>query len=111
MVGVQYYLPFLEGRFVITGNYTHSSSGNIQQQSTNDFNAEKIAGGDPTRTFKSATYYDANVFVGLTDAFKVGLSWQHVEQIFLAHGLAGKEVMGDSPEHNDRLEMSTYFFF
>jgi hypothetical protein len=111
MVGVQYYLPFLEGRFVITGNYTHSSSGNIQQQSSNNFDAEKTAGGDPTRTFKAASYYDANVFLGLTDSFKVGLSWQHVEQVFLAHGLAGQEQMGDSKEHNDRFEMSTYFFF
>jgi hypothetical protein len=111
MVGVQYYLPILGGRVVVTGNYTHASSDNIQQQSTNNFNAEKTAGGDPTRTFKSASYYDANVFVGLTEAFKVALSWQHVEQVFLAHGLAGLEAMGDSTEHNDRVEISTFFFF
>jgi hypothetical protein len=111
MVGAQYYLPVFDGRIVVTGNYTRASSDNIQQQPRADFNTEKNAGGNPTRTFKQASYYDANVFVGLTDSFKVALSWQHVEQVFLAHGLAGQEVMGDSTEHNDRFELSTFFFF
>jgi hypothetical protein len=111
MIGAQYYLPFLRGRFVVTGNYTHASSGNIQQQGTNNFAYEVAAGGNPTRTFKAASYYDANVFMGLTDYFKVALSWQHVEQVFLAHGPPGMEVMGDATEHNDRVEVSTFFFF
>jgi hypothetical protein len=111
MIGVQYYLPFLSGRWVITGNYTHAFSDNIQQQNTASFANEKSAGGDPTRTFSAANYYDANLFIGITDSFKAALSWQRVEQHFLAHGLAGQEVMGDSPEHNDRLEISTFFFF
>jgi hypothetical protein len=111
MIGVQYYLPFLSGRVVLSGNYTHAFSDNIQQQSTASFANEKSAGGDPTRTFSAANYYDANLFIGITDSFKAALSWQRVEQHFLAHGLAGQEVMGDSPEHNDRLEISTFFFF
>jgi hypothetical protein len=113
-VGLQYYLPFLEGRAVITGNYSHAYSDNVQQQPTNVYANEKAAGGDPTRTFKAANYYDANLFVGLTDSFKVALSWQHVEQIFLASGaatLGQPVVMRDSPEHNDRFEISTFFFF
>ncbi len=125
MVGLQYYLPFLEGRFVITGNYTHASLPNIQQVGSscptcstpppNSFANERAAGGDPTRTYHEATYYDANIFMGITDSFKVGLSWQHVEQTFLASlppgGSAGQEVMQDSKEHNDRFELSTFFFF
>jgi hypothetical protein len=114
MVGLQYYLPFLDGRFVITGNYSHSYSDNIQQQPTNVYVNEKAAGGDPTRTFKSASYYDANLFMGLTDSFKVALSWQHIEQVFLATGSASlgqPVVMQDSPEHNDRFEISTFFYF
>ena len=111
MIGAQYYLPFLQGRVAVSGNYTHAVSNNMQQQSTGSFPAEDLAGGNPTRTFKYATYYDANVFVGITDFFKVGLSWQHVEQVFLATGVPGSEVMQDSPEHNDRFEISTFFFF
>jgi hypothetical protein len=111
MIGAQYYLPVLDGRIVVSGNYTHASSDNMQQQAKADFTLEKNAGGNPTRTYKTASYYDANVFVGLTDSFKVALSWQHVEQVFLAHGLAGQEVMGDSTEHNDRFELSTFFYF
>jgi hypothetical protein len=126
MVGAQYYLPFLNGRFVITGNYTHSNLSNIQQLGAscptcstpppNTFQNERTAGGDPTRTFKEATYYDANLFMGITDSFKVGLSWQHVEQVFLASANAGSMAaqdgtMQDSKEHNDRFEVSTFFFF
>jgi hypothetical protein len=116
MIGLQYYLPFLEGRFAITGNYTHSASNNLQQTNSIGpanarFTVEKNAGGDPTRTFKEASYYDANILVDITKAFKAGLSWQHVEQVFLATGLAGLEQMKDSTEKNDRFELSTLFFF
>jgi hypothetical protein len=111
MVGLQYYLPVLQGRIVVSGNYSHAYSNNMQQQGTNNYNAEYLAGGDPQRTFKSAYYYDANVFIGFTESFKAALSWQHVEQIFMASGLPGSVVMKNSPEHNDRLEISTFFFF
>ena len=121
MAGLQYYLPFLDGRFVITGNYTRAQSDNmLEQQAPNPacgnssgfcFAVEKNAGGNPTRTYRAANYYDANLFMGITDSLKIVLSWQRVEQIFLAHGLAGQEVMGDSSEHNDRFEFSTFFFF
>jgi hypothetical protein len=131
MIGLQYYLPFLQGRFVLSGNYTHMSMNNVQQWGqapptafaglssaafNPGFEAEKAAGGDPTRNFHEATYYDANLFMGITDSFKVGLSWQHVEQVFLASlpkgaALSADPVMQDSKEHNDRFEISTFFYF
>jgi hypothetical protein len=111
MVGVQYYLPVLEGRVVVAANFTRAASDNLRQQNTPDFIAEKNAGGDPTRTFRKSDYYDANVFVGITRSLKTGLSWQHVEQTFLATGLPGQEVMKDSIEKNDRFEIAVYLFF
>jgi len=112
MVGLQYYLPVLDGRIVLTGNFTHARSDNLQQlPGGTDFTAEKSAGGDPTRTFKESAYYDVNLFVAMTRSLKAGLSWQHTEQTFLATGLAGTEIMKDSKEKNDRVQIAGYLFF
>jgi hypothetical protein len=111
MVGLQYFLPVLAGRLALAGNFTRAKSNNLQQQGTPDFIAEKNAGGDPTRTFKQSDYYDVNLFLEITRPLKLGLSWQHTEQTFLATGLAGQEVMQDAKERNDRFSVAGYFFF
>jgi hypothetical protein len=111
MVGFQYYLPIAAGRVVLSGNYTRASSNNLRQQDTPDFTAEKNAGGDPTRTFNKAEYFDANLFVGWTRSLKTAVSWQRIEQTFLATGLPGQEVMRDTKERNDRVELALYLFF
>ncbi len=111
MVGFQYYLPIAAGRIVLTGNYSRAVSDNLRQQDTADFNAEKNAGGDPTRTFNRAEYFDANLFIGLTRSLKTAVSWSRIEQTFLATGLAGQEVMKDTKERNDRVELALYLFF
>jgi hypothetical protein len=111
MVGFQYYLPIAAGRIVLSGNYSRAASDNLRQQDTADFNAEKNAGGDPTRTFNKAEYFDANLFIGLTRSLKTAVSWQRIEQTFLATGLAGQEVMKDTKERNDRVELALYLFF
>jgi hypothetical protein len=48
--------------------------------------------------------------IDITKAFKAGLSWQHVEQVFLATGLYGQEQLKDYTGKNDRFEISSFFF-
>jgi hypothetical protein len=121
MVGAQYFLPIAKGRIVLTGNYTQAVSPNLLQTEGGNFQAEVSAGADPTRTFRKARYIDVNLFGDITPAIRVGLSFQRITQTFLAAKVADtpdrldalKEdtVMTDAEEHNDRYELSGYFFF
>ena len=73
IVGASYYLPFWDGRVWVSGNYAQIKSNNIVQYTP-----------IPGRPFvySKATYWDANLFVTLTDHFQAGYSFQAVEQTF-----------------------------
>jgi hypothetical protein len=120
MAGFQYFLPIANGRVVLTGNYTQASSPNVTQTVGGSYDDEVIAGADPTRTFRKAQYFDVNLFGDITPAIRVGLSWQRITQTFLAAKVGVIDVRGalkddirmtDAKEHNDRYELSGYFFF
>jgi hypothetical protein len=120
MAGFQYFLPIAKGRVVLTGNYTQASSPNLRQTSNGSYDNEVTAGADPTRTFRKAEYFDVNLFGDVTPAIRVGLSWQRITQTFLAGKVGTIDLDGaskddirmmDTKEHNDRYEVSGYFFF
>ncbi|SRR6266545_1706092 len=92
MAGFQLYLP-PGGKLVLTGNYTRGKSDNIGQSAPE--------GGDPSRTFKVAEYYDGNVFVDITAAVRAGASFQYVRQRYVDGGI----------EQNKRIEVGGLFFF
>jgi hypothetical protein len=92
VVGAQYYLPVLQGRIWISGNYSQVKSGNIVKLTP-----------IPARSsvYSKAQYIDGNLFVGLTDQLQVGYSFQLVQQTF-----------GDGVEaKNYRNEGAFHFFF
>jgi len=93
MVGVQYFLP-PSGRLSLAANFSASESPNIAQPIEE--------GGDPSRTFWKALYYDVNLFVDLTAATRMALSYQHIGQTFVANN--GKEM-------NERFELTGLLFF
>jgi hypothetical protein len=93
IAGLQYFLP-PAGRFVLTANYSTSKSSNIAQPVDQ--------GGDPSRTFWKAVYYDANLFADVTPAIRLALSYQHIGQTFVA---------SNGKEKNDRFELSGILFF
>jgi len=92
VIGIQYYLPVFSGRIWISGNLSRVKSGNILSLTP-----------IPGRPFvySSAQYYDANLFVALTDSLQTGYSFQTVEQTF-----------GDNVKaRNYRNEVALHFFF
>jgi hypothetical protein len=93
MAGLQYFLP-PSGKLILTGNFSASKSTNLAQSVPD--------GGDPSRTFYKALYYDANVFADVTPAVRMALSYQHIGQTFVANN--GKEK-------NERFELTGLYFF
>jgi hypothetical protein len=73
IVGGSYYLPFWGGRIWVSGNYAQIKSNNIVKYTP-----------IPGRPFvySKSRYWDANLFVTLTDHFQAGYSFQSVEQTF-----------------------------
>jgi hypothetical protein len=92
MIGFQLYLP-PGGKIVVTGNFTRARSDNIGQ--------DIPEGGDPTRTFKVAEYYDANLFFDITPSIRTGGSYQVIRQRYVDGGA----------ELNKRVEIGGLFFF
>jgi hypothetical protein len=98
IVGLQYYLP-PTGRVFVTTNYSQALSNNI---------ASLFHPGATTQlwvnskaVFSSSRYIDGNLFVDITPAARVGVSYQRVQQV-LADGTNAR---------NDRYEMTWLYFF
>jgi hypothetical protein len=98
VVGIQYYLP-PTGRVFITGNYSQGKSNNIA--SLYHPGAITQLWINPRGVFSASWYVDGNLFVDITPAARMGLSYQRVAQT-LADG---------TKAHNDRYEMTWLYFF
>jgi hypothetical protein len=64
-IGLQYYVPSVDGRLWLSGNWAHLESNN-----TNLF-------GTPDRTRKSLDWFDGNIFVGVTPAIQLGVEYAY----------------------------------
>ena len=73
VVGLQYYLPVMDGKVWVSGNYS-------QLKSSNAVKLTPIAG--QSAVYKQARYFDGNLFVALTGSLQLGYSFQMVEQTF-----------------------------
>ena len=92
VIGAQYYLPIAGGKVWVAGTYAQVSSNNMLL-----LTPAASWGG----VYKSARYYDANVFAALTPAVQLGLSFQATQQTY-----------GDgSKPTNLRAELGMTFFF
>lgn len=92
VVGLQYYLPIADGKFWVSGNYSHLKSDNIVKLTP-------IPG--QSAVYSQAQYVDGNLFVALSPSMQVGYSFQLVEQTF-GDGVKAK---------NYRNEGGFHFFF
>jgi hypothetical protein len=92
VVGLQYYLPVWNGRVWVSGNYSRLDSDNV---------AELTPISARQAVYVRAEYIDANLFVKLTEAFRVGLSFQTVKQTF-SDGVWTR---------NHRSQAAVHFFF
>ena len=96
MVGLQYYLP-PTGRVIVSGNYTQSFSKNM---------ADLYPKGGAeimlfSRVAKLSRYADANVFVDVTPAVRVGGSFQYSTTEY---------VDGTTPRNLRWMGQALYFF-
>jgi hypothetical protein len=92
VVGLQYYLPILDGRVWISGNHSQIKSDNIK-----DITPQPGWGG----IYTISKYYDGSLFVAITDAIQMGASFQVVQQ-----------TLGDGvPVLNYRSEFGMHMFF
>jgi hypothetical protein len=97
VVGVQYYLPFADGRVWVSGNYSQLKSTNIVS-----LTPENSRGG----VFYWQDYFDANAYAAITPAVQLGISYQYTHQVF------GDRPFGAHPESNNhRGELGFRFFF
>lgn len=89
LVGAQYYLPVLNGKVWISGNYSHAESNNIDLY------------GAVGKVTKAEDWFDANVFVDPVGALRVGLEYANFNTMY-ADGLHAT---------NHRLQLSGFFIF
>jgi hypothetical protein len=98
VIGLQYYLPFADGRIWVSGNYSQLKSTNIVS-----LTPENSRGG----VFYWQDYFDANAYAAVTPAVQIGISYQYTHQVF------GDRPFGRAhPEsENHRGELGFRFFF
>lgn len=90
LLGAQYYLPGLEGRMWVSGNFSHMESSNSPALFAK---SAKVRGAED--------WWDANLFGDVTPALRVGLEYAQ----FIDH-----YVDGSSPL-NQRVQLSGFFIY
>jgi hypothetical protein len=89
LVGLQYYLPKLDGRMWISGNYSHLDSNNSRNH------------GAPTGVRSSMDWFDVNLFGDVTPAVRLGLEYAY----FNDHYADGMDAI------NHRVQLSAFYLF
>jgi hypothetical protein len=92
VVGAQYYLPIMNGRVWASGTYSEIRSSNIKD-------ITPLPGW--AGIFTHSYYYDASLFVAITDQIQAGAGFQRVRQDF------GDDVVA----WNYRTEFAMHMFF
>lgn len=91
IIGAQYYLP-PSGKVFITANYSGMKSDNA---------ASYVAASGKSKIFDKSYWLDANLFVDLTSAVRLGAEYAFFHQTY-ADGVAAK---------NTRLQFSGFYLF
>ncbi len=92
VVGAQYYLPISRGKVWVSGNYAQMTSNNILLLTP---------AASWGAVYKTARYYDGNVFVAVTPSTQLSASFQYTQQTY-----------GDGAKPNNiRSEVAVLFFF
>jgi hypothetical protein len=95
LIGAQYYFPGLDGKFWISGNYSHSESANTH------YYAGTGQAASATGARSSEDWFDVNLFVDPTPSVRVGAEYAN----FNDHYTDGVSVT------NHRVQMSGFFIF
>jgi hypothetical protein len=93
LLGLQYYLPGLNGRVWVSGNFSHMESSNTPTLFNGAKTIAKVRGAED--------FWDANLFTDVTPSVRLGLEYAQ----FIDH-----YVNGNSPT-NQRVQFSGFFIF
>jgi hypothetical protein len=70
LIGGQYYVPGVDGRVWVSGNYSHTSSDNIGKY------------GSPTAVRDTEDWFDVNLFVDPTPAVRLGFEYANFNDMY-----------------------------
>jgi hypothetical protein len=70
--GLQYYLPGLNGRVWVSGNYSHQESSNLPNLFPNS-----------SKVRAKEDWFDANVFMDITPAFRIGFEYANFKDTYV----------------------------
>jgi hypothetical protein len=89
LIGVQYYLPGVDGKLWVSGNFSHMSSANSHFY------------GSTTGTLSEEDWFDVNFFVAPTPALRIGIEYANFRNIYVD----GQDAI------NHRGQLSGFFIF
>ncbi|HEX4457938.1 MAG TPA: hypothetical protein VIA18_08200 [Polyangia bacterium] len=95
LVGVQYYLPGLDGRMWVSSNYTRSSSDN----------AYKYAASAATGGRKHEDFADANLFADILPSVRLGLEYAYFRDTY------SDTAVGSTFAVHHRVQLSAFYLF
>jgi len=93
LVGLQYYLPGLDGRMWVSSNYSHLSSDN----------AAKYASSLITGARKHEDFVDANLFADVLPSVRLGLEYAFFRDVY--------SDAGSTFAVNHRVQLSAFYLF
>jgi hypothetical protein len=103
LLGLQYYLPGLDGKAWVSGNYSHMESGNTVQFSRTDFltNPAQINFVSATGVLASRDWFDVNLFADVASGVRVGAEYANFNDKYVdgIHAI------------NHRVQLSGFFMF
>jgi hypothetical protein len=89
LVGLEYYLPFVNGRVALFGNVSHSQL------------ADAATFPSPAKVRDHESFYDVGFFVDPTESLRFGIDYAHIDDVY-ADGVKAKNEAG---------QISGFFFF
>ena len=93
-VGAEYYLPGLEGKYWVSGNYSHLTSSNAHYYTGAGY-------AKPTAVISDTDWFDVNLFGDITPAVRLGLEYANFNDQYVdgTHAI------------NHRIQMSAFYIF
>ena len=93
-VGAEYYLPGLDGKYWVSGNYSHLTSSNAHYYTGAGY-------AKPTAVISDTDWFDVNLFGDITPAVRLGLEYANFNNQYVdgTHAI------------NHRAQMSAFYIF
>jgi hypothetical protein len=94
LFGGQYYLPGVDGKIFISGNYSHTQSANSHYYAVGSL-------GSPKSVIAASDWFDVNLFADMTPAIRWGIEYANTNSMYVdgVHSI------------NHRIQFSGFFIY